>query len=266
MLGERDLVQRLADVAQVGEASFAADLAEHPRGQPGGGGDLDDRGDPAGGDELGPVPQGLGHLVGQPVTPLVDLAGRAAQEAGQRRRPHPGAAVRLLEALEQGEPLDGGGGGEDAAAARDHGGHPHLEQRLLRGLEVGVAVADDGDVARLELAALERGTRGEQPAYVEGEVARDVRTHRTDGQRGGVALAERLAPHDAQPQRHRGRGTDEAGLPVVGGHLVDDDPVVAELGADHQLLERGEQALVAAPVDGQGLLVVGGGCRRRGRW
>ena len=33
-LGEGDLVQRLADVAQVGEAALAADLGEHPRREP----------------------------------------------------------------------------------------------------------------------------------------------------------------------------------------------------------------------------------------
>ena len=33
-LGEGDLVERLADVAQVGEPALAADLGQHPRGQP----------------------------------------------------------------------------------------------------------------------------------------------------------------------------------------------------------------------------------------
>ena len=42
-----------------------------------------------------------------------------------------GPAVRLLEGLEQVEPLDGGRGGEHTAAAGDHGGDPGRVQRRL---------------------------------------------------------------------------------------------------------------------------------------
>ncbi len=216
-------------------------------------------GDAAALDDLDPVAQRLGDLVGEPVAALGEVAGGVADEAGERRGPHARAAVRLLEGLEQREPLDRRGGGEDAAAARDDRRHPHLEQRLLRRGEVGVAVADDGDVLGLERLAVERRTRVEQPADVEGEVARDVRAHVVDGQRGPRALAEGVAPHGPQPQRRAHRGADQPAVAVVGLDRTDHDALGPELGAGEQLLEGRQQAGVAAPVDRQGLAGRGGG-------
>ena len=92
-LGERDLVQRLADVAQVGEPAVAADLGEHPRGQPGDVGGLEHRGDAAGGEQLDPGAQRLGDVVGQVVAARVELRGGVAEEAGERARPHSAKAV-----------------------------------------------------------------------------------------------------------------------------------------------------------------------------
>ncbi len=147
--------------------------AEHPRRQPGGGRGLEHRRDPAGGEQLGPAAQRVGDLVGEVVAAGVELGGGVAEEAGERGRPHPRAAVRLLQRLEQRQPLDGGRGGEDAAAAGDHRRDADRVQRLLGGGEVGVAVADDRDVA----AARAAGRRSVAPdassaADVEGEVAR----------------------------------------------------------------------------------------------
>ena len=66
---------------------------------------------------------------------------------------------------------------EDAAATGDHAGDADVEERGLRVGEVGVAVADDRDVARPHGAPVERGAGVEQAAYVVGEVARDPRPH-----------------------------------------------------------------------------------------
>ncbi len=130
------LVECLADVAQVGEPAFAADLGQHPAGQTAGVRRLEHRGDPAPAEDLGPGPQPVGHLVGEVVTPPVELGGRVTEEAGQCGGPDPGAAVRLLERLEQGQPLHGGRGGEDAAAPGDHRRHPHAS-RARRGPRPG---------------------------------------------------------------------------------------------------------------------------------
>ena len=56
-LGERGLVQGLADVPQVGQPPLAADLGQHPRGQPADGRGLHHRGQAAAGEQLQPRPQ-----------------------------------------------------------------------------------------------------------------------------------------------------------------------------------------------------------------
>ena len=199
-LGQGHLVERLADVPKVGQAAVAAHLGEHPRGQAALGRGLEDRRHAADGEQLDPGPQRLGDLVGEVVAPFVDLGGRVAEEAGERRGPDPDAAVRLLERLDQRQPLDGGRGREDAAATGDHGGDADVEERLPGVGQVGVAVGDDRDVARPDRDAVVGRARGEQSPDVDGEVARDPRPHLLDGERPRP-FADVLAADDADPER-----------------------------------------------------------------
>ncbi len=192
------------------------------------------------------------------VAPGVELGGGVAEEAGQRGGAHPGAAVRLLERLQEREPLDGGGGGEHAAAAGDDRGHADLAQRLAHGGEVGVAVADHRDVAGPDRLAAPGRPRGEEPAYVERQVARDVRSHLADRERAAAAAPEGLAPHDAQPERVGHRGALQARGGVMGGDVVHDDAVVPQGGAGQQGLQRVEERRIAAAVDREGLADPGG--------
>ena len=104
-LGQRDLVQGLADVPQVGEPPVAADLGQHPGRQAGDARRLHHGGQAAAAEQLEPRPQRLGDLVGEVVAAGVEVGGGVAEEAGQRGRPHAGAAVRLLERLEQRQPV-----------------------------------------------------------------------------------------------------------------------------------------------------------------
>ena len=116
----------------------------------------------------------VGDLVGEVLAARVQLGGGVAEEAGERRGPHARAAVRLLERLEQAQPLHRRRGGEHAAAAGDHRGDADLLEGRAGVGQVGVAVADHRDVAGPDRLAGVRRTRREQPAYVEGEVAGDV--------------------------------------------------------------------------------------------
>ena len=77
-LVHRHLVQRLADVAQVGQRALAADPAEHPGGEAVDHGGLEDGGHAPGGEDVG---QGA-HPVGEPV----GLHVPAAVETRRRRR------------------------------------------------------------------------------------------------------------------------------------------------------------------------------------
>ncbi len=172
-------------------------------GQPGRGRRLEHGRHAAAGDQVGPAAQHVGHLVGDVVAAAapsagvaVELGGAATDEAGQRGGAHPGAAVRLLEGLEQAQPLDGRRGGEDAAAAGDHRRHTLLDQRPLGGGQVGVAVGDDRDVAGLE----RRGPRRWRPRRA-----------------GGVRREPGRAPRGGAPGRPRarrpGRGPGSRGAP-----------------------------------------------------
>ena len=172
---------------------------------------------PRGREELDPRAQGVGDLVGDVVAAGVELGGGVAEEAGERGRAHPGAAVRLLQRLEERQPLDRGRRREDTATAGDHGRDTDLEQRLADGGQVGVAIADHRDVARPDRLAVEGGARGEQAAYVEGEILRDVRAHLSDRERRVAAPVEGVAPHHPHPERRCGRRADEPALLVVGG-------------------------------------------------
>ena len=257
-LGQRDLVQGLADVPQVGEPPVAADLGQHPGRQAGDARRLHHGGQATAAEQLEPRPQRLGDLVGEVVAAGVEVGGGVAEEAGQRGGPHAGAAVRLLEGLEQRQPVATRRRREDAAATGDHAGDADVEERGLRVGEVGVAVADDRDVARPHGAPVERGAGVEQAAYVVGEVARDPRPYLGHRQQPG-SPRDVLPPDHAHPERVA--GPDQAALGVVGLDVADHDPLVAERGPAQQLLHRREQRRVAAPVDRQRLLGRRGGGR-----
>ena len=257
-LGEGGLVQGLADVAQVGQPAVAAHLGQHPGRQPGDARGLHHGRQPTAAEQLQPRPQRLGHLVGEVVAARVEVGGGVPEEAGQRGRAHPGAAMRLLEGLQQRQPLDGRRGGEHAAAARDHAGDTDLLERGLGVGEVGVAIADHRDVAGPHRPPVERRALVEQAAYVVGEVARDPRAHLPHCQQPGPA--RHVLPTDhAHPERMT--RPDQPTLGVMRLDVADHDPFVAERGAAEQLLQRRVQHCVAAPVHRQGLLGRRGGGR-----
>ena len=96
-----DVVEHLAEVVEVGQQPLAVGPGEHPRGQPVGGDRLVDRRDAARAQHVEPAAYALGDVVGQVVAAGVELLGGQPDERGQRHRPHPRRAVRLLERLEQ---------------------------------------------------------------------------------------------------------------------------------------------------------------------
>ena len=75
---------------------------------------------PGVGDHVGEAAYVLAQLVGRVGLGLQVLRG-APEEVGERGRAHPVGAVGLLERLEQGEPLGGGGGLEDRRAGVELG-------------------------------------------------------------------------------------------------------------------------------------------------
>ncbi len=178
------------------------------------------------------------------------IAGRPADEAGQRRRARQSLPLRLLERAEQREPVVGRVGEEHAGGAGEHDRHPGRLERVADEARLLVAVDEHGDVARSHRTrarcVVEGGARGEQPGDVGGDVAGDVRTHRGHRRHRVPPRREGLALDDPQPERCGSPGEPAAG--TRRRDRVYDDPVVAERDTAHHVLERVEQRAVAAPV------------------
>ena len=170
-----------------------------------------------------PVAHQLGQLVGERVAAGVELDGPDAHQAGQGGGADPRCAVRLLERLEHGQPLDRGRGREDAASAGDHGRDPHVSQGSARGGQVVVARGDHRDVARFEPPAVVRRLRGEERPDVAGEVAGDVGSDRRRPSAAASRGDPAVAGHHPEPDGRGDRCPDEPRLLVVGLDRPDHD-------------------------------------------
>ncbi len=172
-----DLVQRLADVTQVGEQPLATDHGRaRAAGSPRAVAASSTAATPRAANTSAHSRSASGDLVGQVVTARVELGRGVPEEAGERRRRTRGLRCGCSSASSSASHSIGGRGGEHAAAAGDHGRDAGRVQRRLRWpAEVAMPVADDGDVRAAPAGG--RRTRRPTPAApdVEGEVARDVR-------------------------------------------------------------------------------------------
>ena len=247
----RDLVQRLADVAKVGEGALAADTGQHPRGEPVDDCALEHRGNAARAQHLGERADRVGQLVGALVPAGVELRGAEPEEGRQGGGPDPVGAVGLLERLEQAQPLGRGGRVEDRAPGIDHRRDADGGQGQLGGLQVGPLGGQHGDVSRLDRLALERRGGAQQPGDVVGQVGDHVVAPPRDRRLAARAGADLGSAGHAHPQCRT--GADQPGLLVVRLDGVYDDPLVAEGRALEQHLHGVEQRLVGAPVDAQRL-------------
>jgi hypothetical protein len=103
-------VQRLGEVPQVGEPPLAALHAEQPALEAGGAAEPLDRGGEAGvGEAAGRVAQQRPDLLQRAVRVGVELRGGPAEQRGERGQAHPPGAVRLLERLQQPQPVPAAG-------------------------------------------------------------------------------------------------------------------------------------------------------------
>ena len=71
-------------------------------------------------------------------------------------------------------------------------------------------------------------------------------------------MAQRCPRNHPKPERVHARRPGESATGVMRLDLVDHDPRVAEFGAAQHGLQSGDERLVTAPVDAQGLLLAGG--------
>ena len=108
-----------------------------------------------------PLPQRLRDPISQHVTTGGKRFRRVAEE--HRRRGganHPGS-VRLIECLQQAQPVLGGVRPEDVGVTGVDGRDARLAQRAVAGAGVHVLLDDHRDVARTEGFTVERGAAGQ---------------------------------------------------------------------------------------------------------
>ncbi len=97
-------------------------------------------------------------------------------------------------------------------------------------------------------SAVEGGAAGEQRGDVGGQVLADVVAQVVDAQILNAPAAERLPLHHSQSEGIVAWRARQSMARVRGLHLVDDDLVVAELGAEEHRLQSLDEHAVAAPV------------------
>ena len=210
-----------ADVAQVGQQPLAADSAEHPRGQPA------PRSRPRAGPRR-PRPRSSSQpsraagrrLVGERRRRARRARRRCARRSGSGRRRAPGrAAVRLLERLEQRQPLVAAGRREHAAAAArpPRGRRRSASARLHRVGLVRSPVADHRDVARPQRPAVDQVAPEASSAAMSAARSRgDRRPHlRRPAAHPPLAGAEKSCAPDAPASGTARRGRPARRLPVV---------------------------------------------------
>ena len=195
-----------------------------------------------------PLPQRLRDVVGQLVAALDEIVGRLAEEHRRRGGAHHAGTVRLVERLQQAQPVLGGVGVEDVGVAGVHRGDVCLAQRAVTRARVLVALDDHRDIACLQRPAVEGGAVGQQASDVGRQVQRDVRAQVIDRDRSSSAAAELVTVHYPQPERVVTRCAIEPRTVVLRLDLVNDDPFVSEPRAAEQRLQSVHQRSVAAPV------------------
>ena len=160
--------------------------------------------------------------------------------------------MRLIERLQQTQPILCGRGGEHVGVPGVHRGDTGRGECAVAGPGVLVGFHDDGDIAGLQRAAGEGGAAGEQCADIGGQVAADVLAQAIDADGAGALAA---AGHHPQPERIVARCAGQPVSLMMRGDVVHDDSRPAELRATQHHLQPLHQGGVAAPVDAEGLLV-----------
>ena len=204
----------------------------------------------------GPVRSRRAELVEVAVrAPRRVAGGVPADEAGQRGGRDPGAAVRLLRAPQQGQPVPRGRGAEHAGGCRParRARRPRAAPRCTSALCRWVA---PGRRRPRRPAAGRRRAVAPAPSSAATVAARSAATSRRAGRpRSGRARSARSPLAGQHPQPERGAAGTPASrrsgwAAATGAH---DDPVVAERGAaEARVCERRPAAGVAAPVGAEG--------------
>ena len=236
-------VQGLGQVAQIGQAPLTPARGQQPALEPGPAAEqVEGGGEPGLLEPSTGLPGQRADLVEHPVTRLGQAGRRPSDQGGERGEAHPGSPVRLLERLQEPEPVPGTGRGEDAGAARDDRGHPGGVQRSPDEAQLGTRAHEHGDVTGAHGAHLapdlDRGLPVEQAHDVRGDVTGNRGAQRGEGGHLAGHRADGGAGEDSEPQRHR---TGHARRRLHGIDVPDDDLGVPQGSAAVEVLERPQE-------------------------
>jgi len=157
----RDVLQQLRDVRQIGHVAFAVIPGQHAithatqlRGF------VNGRNSPVPG-MRGPFAQRVCNPVGQPITSGGNRFRGFAEEHRRRGGMHHPGAVRLVERLQQTQPIFGGFGGEHVGVAGVDRRNARVAERSEAGAGVSMPFHDHGDVAGLQWLTVECRAAGQ---------------------------------------------------------------------------------------------------------
>ena len=231
VLAVRRLLKQLCQVGHVGHVPLAAAPGQCPIGHAAQPGRLVHRRHPAVAGVVGPLPDGVRDAVGQRITLIRKLFGGMAEEHRGGDGAHQSGAVRLVERLQQGQPVVAGIGGEDVGIPRVDGRYSRLDQSVEAGAGILALLDDHGDVPGPDPFAGEGGRAGQQSGDVGGQVPADERTQVVDADQLVALAAEGFPWHHAQPERVVAGCAGQSTARVMGLDVVHDDARVAEFGA-----------------------------------
>ena len=180
------------------------------------------------------------------------------EEAGERRRAEPGQPG-LLQRLQQREPIRGDGSAEDARRAGDHRGNADGGERRAGHRTLVVGAHEHRDVSGAHRLAVDRGRAAQQARHIRGQIAGDELPRGPDDRQIPPRRARQAHPGGDPDPHRRVRGRPDQPSPRRGRlHPVDDDALVTERGAVEHRVQGGEQGRIAAVVDRERRVVVGG--------
>ena len=254
----RDFLQQLRHVRQVGHVPLAVLPGQHAVAHAAQLRGFEDGRHPALAGVLGPLPQRVGDPIGQRITARRQEFPRSRRRTSSPRRRAPARAVRLVERLQQAQPVIGRLRAEHVGVAGIDRRNAGVAQRVKQA-RASLCCSTMTAMSRARAACRRRWRRW--PA---------ARRCRRPGRRRCVRAARRSAGSEFRcgPTSvvctTRSRNGSLCGAPASrcpwwwASTSSDHDGGVAELGAAQHHLQAVDQRRVAAPVGAEGVLVAGG--------
>ena len=155
------LLQKLRHMRHIGQIALAAPAGQQPVSHPAQPGSLKHRGHTAGPGMVGPFPNGVGHPVGERIALCRKLFGTVTEEHRRRSSPdHPGS-VRLVERLQQGQPVIACLRGEHIGVTGVNGRNAGVGQGLETRAGILAFLHDHREIAGFYFSAVEGRRAGQ---------------------------------------------------------------------------------------------------------